>query len=376
MSVAADNYRVITDTLSNLKRILLIDDDPAQRSKRVHLSPLHQSALASSLSEVVHPVIAGSATGNAGAASTATVESVEQDLEQGGGSSDEIHNGHSSIVLLSSSPDIHIELSQEECESSGKQKEGAMMRMEENGVEDGSVVLTSASVVATDPIARNEEPIVLEEVTIRKRETTPLKELEVSIDTIPLEEPMTSKDAIPLEEPMTSIDTIPLEEPMKSKDITALEEPMTSIDTIPLEEPMKSKDITALEEPMTSIDTIPLEEPETSKDVTALEEPETSKDTIPLKEPEMRKEALQKESEQKDAALTDHSLSLEERMEQILTTMDHQITSSDQARAAFRPPRISPPSPRPSPTLSISRLLFVYINHRGCAVAFPPSHHA
>ena len=304
MSVAADNYRVITDTLSNLKRILLIDDDPAQRSKRVHLSPLHQSALASSLSEVVHPVIAGSATGNAGAASTATVESVEQDLEQGGGSSDEIHNGHSSIVLLSSSPDIHIELSQEECESSGKQKEGAMMRMEENGVEDGSVVLTSASVVATDPIARNEEPIVLEEVTIRKRENTQLKELEVSIDTIPLEEP------------------------------------------------------------------------ETSKDVTALEEPETSKDTIPLKEPEMRKEALQKESEQKDAALTDHSLSLEERMEQILTTMDHQITSSDQARAAFRPPRISPPSPRPSPTLSISRLLFVYINHRGCAVAFPPSHHA
>lgn len=304
MSVAADNYRVITDTLSNLKRILLIDDDPAHRSKRVHLSPLHQSALASSLSEVVHPVIAGSATGNAGAASTATVESVEQDLEQGGGSSDEIHNGHSSPVFLSSSPDIHIELSQEECERSGKQKEDAMMRMEGNGVEDDSVVLTSASVVATDPIARNEEPIVLEEVTIRKRETTPLKELEVSIDTIPLEEPMTSKD------------------------------------------------------------------------VTALEEPMTSKDTIPLKEPEMRKEALQKESEQKDAALTDHSLSLEERMEQILTTMDHQITSSDQARAAFRPPRISPPSPRPSPTLSISRLLFVYINHRGCAVAFPPSHHA
>ena len=316
MSVAADNYRVITDTLSNLKRILLIDDDPAQRSKRVHLSPLHQSALASSLSEVVHPVIAGSATGNAGAASTATVESVEQDLEQGGGSSDEIHNGHSSPVFLSSSPDIHIELSQEECERSGKQKEGAMMRMEGNGVEDDSVVLTSASVVATDPIARNEEPIVLEEVTIRKRETTPLKELEVSIDTIPLEEPETSKDTIPLEEPMTS------------------------------------------------------------KDVTALEEAMTSKDTIPLKEPEMRKEALQKESEQKDAALTDHSLSLEERMEQILTTMDHQITSSDQARAAFKPPRISPPSPRPSPTLSISRLLFVYINHRGCAVAFPPSHHA
>ena len=351
MSVAADNYRVITDTLSNLKRILLIDDDPAHRSKRVHLSPLHQSALASSLSEVVHPVIAGSATGNAGAASTATVESVEQDLEQGGGSSDEIHNGHSSIVLLSSSPDIHIELSQEECERSGKQKEGAMMRMEGNGVEDDSVVLTSASVVATDPIARNEEPIVLEEVTIRKRETTPLKELEVSIDTIPLEEPMTSKDAIPLEEPMTSIDTIPLEEPMKSKDITALEEPMTS------------KDVTALEEPMTS------------KDVTALEEPETSKDTIPLKEPEMLKEAPQ-DSEHRGAALTDHSLSLEERMEQILTTMDHQITSSDQARAAFKPPRISPPSPRPSPTLSISRLLFVYINHRGCAVAFPPSHHA
>lgn len=304
MSVAADNYRVITDTLSNLKRILLIDDDPAQRSKRVHLSPLQQSALASSLSEVVNPVIAGSATGNAGAASTATVESMEQDLEQGGGSSDEIHNGHSSPVFLSSSPDIHIELSQEECERSGMQKEGAMMKVEENGVEDGSVVLTSASVVATDPIARNEEPIVLEEVTIRKRETTPLKELEVSIDTIPLEEPMTSKD------------------------------------------------------------------------VTALEEPMTSKDTIPLKEPEMRKEALQKESEQKDAALTDHSLSLEERMEQILTTMDHQITSSDQARAAFKPPRISPPSPRPSPTLSISRLLFVYINHRGCAVAFPPSHHA
>ena len=304
MSVAADNYRVITDTLSNLKRILLIDDDPAQRSKRMHLSPLQQSALASSLSEVVHPVIAGSATGNVGAASTATVESVEQDLEQGGGSSDEIHNGHSSPVFLSSSPDIHIELSQEECERSGMQKEGAMMKVEENGVEDGSVVLTSASLVATDPIARNEEPIVLEEVTIRKRETTPLKELEVSIDTIPLEEPMTSKD------------------------------------------------------------------------VTALEEPMTSKDTIPLKEPEMRKEALQKESEQKDAALTDHSLSLEERMEQILTTMDHQITSSDQARAAFRPPRISPPSPRPSPTLSISRLLFVYINHRGCAVAFPPSHHA
>lgn len=293
MSVAADNYRVITDTLSNLKRILLIDDDPAHRSKRVHLSPLHQSALASSLSEVVHPVIAGSASGNAGAASTATVESVEQDLEQGGGSSDEIHNGHSSPVFLSSSPDIHIELSQEECERSGKQKEGAMMRMEGNGVEDDSVVLTSASVVATDPIARNEEPIVLEEVTIRKRETTPLKELEVSIDTIPLEEPMTSKD------------------------------------------------------------------------------------TIPLKEPEMRKEALQKESEQKDAALTDHSLSLEERMDQILTTnepSDH--LPPHQARAAFRPPRISPPSPRPSPTLSISRLLFVYINHRGCAVAFPPSHHA
>ena len=375
MSVAADNYRVITDTLSNLKRILLIDDDPAHRSKRVHLSPLHQSALASSLSEVVHPVIAGSATGNAGAASTATVESVEQDLEQGGGSSDEIHNGHSSPVFLSSSPDIHIELSQEECERSGKQKEGAMMRMEGNGVEDDSVVLTSASVVATDPIARNEEPIVLEEVTIRKRETTPLKELEVSIDTIPLEEPMTSKDAIPLEEPMTSIDTIPLEEPMTSKDVTALEEPMTSIDTIPLEEPMKSKDITALEEPMTSKDVTALEEPMTSKDVTALEEPETSKDTIPLKEPEMLKEAPQ-DSEHRGAALTDHSLSLEERMEQILTTMDHQITSSDQARAAFRPPRISPPSPRPSPTLSISRLLFVYINHRGCAVAFPPSHHA
>ena len=271
MSVAADNYRVITDTISNLKRILLIDDDPAHRSKRVHLSPLQQSALASSLSEVVHPVIAGSATGNAGAASTATVESVEQDLEQGGGSSDEIPNGHSSPVPLSSSPDIHIELSQEECERSRMQKEGAMMKVEGNGVEDGSVVLTSASVVATDPIARNEEPIVLEEVTIRERETTPLKELEVSIDAIPLEEP------------------------------------------------------------------------ETSKDVTAL---------------------------------TDHSLSLEERMEQILTTMDHQITSSDQARAAFKPPRISPPSPRPSPTLSISRLLFVYINHRGCAVAFPPSHHA
>ena len=303
MSVAADNYRVITDTLSNLKRILLIDDDPAHRSKRVHLSPLHQSALASSLSEVVNPVIAGSAAGNTGAEYTTTVESVEQELEQGGGSSDEIHNGHSSPVLLSSSPDIHIELSQEECERSGMQKEGAMMRMEGNGVEDDSVVLTSASVVATDPIARNEEPIVLEEVTIRKRETTPLKELEVSIDTIPLEEPMTSKD------------------------------------------------------------------------VTALEEPETSKDTIPLKEPEMLKEAPQ-DSEHRGAALTDHSLSLEERMEQILTTMDHQITSSDQARAAFKPPRISPPSPRPSPTLSISRLLFVYINHRGCAVAFPPSHHA
>lgn len=269
MSVAADNYRVITDTLSNLKRILLIDDDPAHRSKRVHLSPLHQSALASSLSEVVHPVIAGSATGNAGAASTATVESVEQDLEQGGGSSDEIHNGHSSPVFLSSSPDIHIELSQEECERSGKQKEGAMMRMEGNGVEDDSVVLTSASVVATDPIARNEEPIVLEEVTIRKRETTPLKELEVSIDTIPLEEPMTSKD------------------------------------------------------------------------------------TIPLKEPEMRKEALQKESEQKDAALTDHSLSLEERMEQILTTMDHRSPP---------PTKLAPPSDRRA-----------YLRHRRALLPRSPS---
>lgn len=187
-----------------------------------------------------------------------------------------------------------------------------MMRMEGNGVEDDSGVvkeecgvtkgecyvlkedcdgMKEAPAVATDPIARNEEPIVLEEVTIRKRETIPLKE------------------------------------------------------------------------------------PEVSKDVTALEEPETSKDTIPLKEPEMLKEAPQG-SEHRGIVLTDHSLSLEERMEQILTTMDHQITSSDQARAAFRPPRISPPSPRPSPTLSISRLLFVYINHRGCAVAFPPSHHA
>ena len=81
MSVAADNYRVITDTLSNLKRILLIDDDPAHRSKRVHLSPLHQSALASSLSEVVHPVIAGSATGNTGAEYTTTVENVEQFID-------------------------------------------------------------------------------------------------------------------------------------------------------------------------------------------------------------------------------------------------------------------------------------------------------
>lgn len=138
---------------------------------------------------------------------------------------------------------------------------------------------------------------------------------------------------------------------------------------------IRKRETTSLKELEVSIDAIPLEEPMTSKDVTALEEPMTSKDTIPLKEPEMLIEAPQG-SEHRDTVLTDHSLSLEERMEQILTTMDHQITSSDQARAAFRPPRISPPSPRPSPTLSISRLLFVYINHRGCAVSFPPSHHA
>ena len=299
MSVAADNYRVITDTLSNLKRILLIDDDPTHCSKRVHLSPLQQSVLASSLNEVVPPVIVGSATGNTGAESTTTVESVEQELEQGGSSPDEIPNDHSSPVLLSSSPNIHIELSQEECERCGRQKEGAMMV-----VEDGSVVMTAASVVATDPIARTEQPIVEEEVTIRKRETTPLKESEVSKDAIPLKGPETFRDAIPLKEP------------------------------------------------------------------------EVSKDAIPLKESEVSKDALQNESEHKDVALTRHSLSLEERMDQILTTMDHQITSSDQARAAFKPPRVSPPAPRPSPTLSIARLLFVYINHRGCAVALPPSHHA
>ena len=364
MSVAADNYRVITDTLSNLKRILLIDDDPAHRSKRVHLSPLQQSALASSLSEVVHPVIAGSATGNAGAASTATVESVEQDLEQGGGSSDEIHNGHSSPVFLSSSPDIHIELSQEECERSGKQKEGAMMKVERNGVEDGSIVMTAASVVATDPIARTGESIVREEVTIRKRETTPLEESEVSKDAIPLKGPETFRDAIPLKESEVSKDAIPLKESEVSKDAIPLEEPEVSKDAIPLKESEVSKDA------------IPLKGPEVSKDAIPLKESEVWKDAIPLKGPETSKDALQNESEHRDTALTDHSLSLEERMEQILTTMDHQITSSDQARAAFRPPRISPPSPRPSPTLSISRLLFVYINHRGCAVAFPPSHHA
>lgn len=319
MSTPEDNYRVITDTLSNLKRILLIDDDPAHRVKRLRETPLPQDMIASR-SEAVQPVIADSVAVNASIEPATGVGRVEHELEQGGHSSEEVPLIPSSPILLPSSPDIHIELSQEEC------------RMMNNEV----AVLKENDALKEDPVLK-EEPMVMKE------------EFEVLIS-----DHATLKESTPLNEELAV-----LKEPIALKreaDVFKEENVALKESTSLNEEPVMLTEEAALKVLSTVL-----------KETTRMNE-----------EPALKEEpaVAQITSREAPQSTAEHPLSIEERMEQILTTMEHQITSSDQARAAFKPPRISPPQSVPPPTLSITRLLFVYINHRGCAVVLHPSPHA
>ena len=346
MSQAADNYRIITDTLSNLKRILLIDDDPAHHAKRVQLSPLQQNVI-TSLHNATHPVIGNSGVVNTGIDSTISMERGDHECVQEGNTSEEVLRRHSSP-----SPDIHIELSQEECrvrnDEGGELKEGNDEPEKPVACKESDVMSVESDVVKEEhPVAVKEEcELLKEEPAVMTEKPVVCKEIEVKN----MESDVVKEECELKEEPdvMTEKPVVCKECEVKNMESDVVKEEHAVAVT---EIPIASKEYEVMKN-----------EPTPWKEGPA----------VPIDKPAAWTNAIGDEG----APVTDHSLSLEERMEQILTTMDHQISASDQARAAFKPPRISPPPSRPPPTLSISRIVFVYINHRGCAVALHTSPHA
>lgn len=87
--------------------------------------------------------------------------------------------------------------------------------------------------------------------------------------------------------------------------------------------------------------------------------------TLPLENAAIHIDLSQEGVEPKTSPLT-----LEERMEQVLDAMEHQIASSESVHSAFKPPHIIPQPVQSSntPSLPITHIQFIYINHRGCAV--------
>ena len=414
MSQAADNYRIITDTLSNLKRILLIDDDPAHNAKRVQLSPLQQNVI-TSLHNATHPVIGNSGVVNTGIDSTISMERGDHECVQEGNTSEEVLRRHSSP-----SPDIHIELSQEECrvrnDEGGELKEGNdepekpvackesdIMSVEVDIMKEEYPVAVKeeCELLKEEPDVMTEKPVVCKECEAMNMESDVVKE-ECELKEEPAvmtEKPVVCKECEAMnmesdvvkeecellkEEPdvMTEKPVVCKECEVKNMESDVVKEECELLKEEPAvmtEKPVVCKEIevknmesdVVKEEHPVAVTEIPI----ASKEYEVMKnEPSPWKEgpAVPIDKPAAWTNAIGEEG----APVTDHSLSLEERMEQILTTMDHQISTSDQARAAFKPPRISPPPSRPPPTLSISRIVFVYINHRGCAVALHTSPHA
>ena len=380
MSQAADNYRIITDTLSNLKRILLIDDDPAHNAKRVQLSPLQQNVI-TSLHNATHPVIGNSGVVNTGIDSTISMERGDHECVQEGNTSEEVLRRHSSP-----SPDIHIELSQEECRV--RNDEGGELK-EENDEPEKPVACKESDIMSVESdVVKEEHPVaVKEECELLKEEPDVMtekpvvcKECEVKnmeSDVVKEEcELLKEEPAVMTEKPVVckEIEVKNMESDVVKEECELKEEPdvMTEKPVVCKECEVKNMESDVVkEEHAVAVTEIPI----ASKEYEVMKnEPTPWKEgpAVPIDKPAAWTNAIGEEG----APVTDHSLSLEERMEQILTTMDHQISASDQARAAFKPPRISPPPSRPPPTLSISRIVFVYINHRGCAVALHTSPHA
>ena len=94
-------------------------------------------------------------------------------------------------------------------------------------------------------------------------------------------------------------------------------------------------------------------------------EPTPEKPTLPLENAAIHIDLSQEGVEPKTSPLT-----LEERMEQVLDAMEHQIASSESVHSAFKPPHIilQPVQSSNTPSLPITSIQFIYINHRGCAV--------
>lgn len=320
MSTPSDQFKTIADTLSNLKRVLLLDDEASQSVKRACLS---------SGNSIVCPSLG---------------KRREEDMvavrDQKGGSELQKEEEKSGSDL----PRNHGEESRNDtCVEPG------VVCSDETDVHPTPNVLEK-SVIEVPPIQPQvvaEEPVTLpEEVEDQPRESErPLVQLEESSENQSLS-PKGSLAFPNHSESMPEMSTHSESVSKTSAHSESMPEMSTHSESMPdkQETSTHSESITELSTHAESISKNP---------------------TLPLENAAIHIDLSQEGVEPKTSPLT-----LEERMEQVLDAMEHQIASSESVHSAFKPPHIIPQPVQSSntPSLPITHIQFIYINHRGCAV--------
>lgn len=310
MSTPSDQFKTIADTLSNLKRVLLLDDEASQSVKRACLS---------SGNSIVCPSLG---------------KRREEDMvavrDQKGGSELQKEEEKSGSDL----PRNHGEESRNDtCVEPG------VVRSDEPDVRSTPNVLEKSviEVLPVQPQVVAEEPVTPpEEVEDQARESErPLVQLEESSENQSLSPKGSSAF------------------PANSESMPEKSEMSTHFESVP----ETSSHSESKPETSTHSESMP--------ELSTHAEPTPEKPTLPLENAAIHIDLSQEGVEPKTSPLT-----LEERMEQVLDAMEHQIASSESVHSAFKPPHIIPQPVQSSntPSLPITHIQFIYINHRGCAV--------
>lgn len=341
MSTPSDQFKTIADTLSNLKRVLLLDDEASQSVKRAYLSSGNSIVCPSLEKRREEEVVA-----------------VRDQKGENGLQKEEVKSG-------SDSP-----RNQGEESRNGTCEEPGVACADETYVRS-IPTMSEKSVIEVPPFQPQvvvEEPVTPpEEVEVLPRESgRPPVQSEESSENQPLSPRGSS--AFP-----TSFEFMPKKSEMSSHSESVPEKSETSTHA----ESIPEASAHSASAPETSTHAEPM--PETSTHSASIpelptpSEPTPEKPTLPLDNAAVHIDLSQEGVEPKKPS----PLTLEERMEQVLDAMEHQIACSESVHSAFKPPHIIPQPAQPSntPSLRITHIQFIYINHRGCAVgALPRSH--
>ena len=300
MSTPSDQFKTIADTLSNLKRVLLLDDEASQSVKRACLS---------SGNSIVCPSLG-----------KRREEEMVAVRDQKGGSG----------------------LQREE-EKSGSDSS----RNQEEESRDGTCV--EPGVACSDETDVHPTPNVLEKSVI---EVPPIQPQVVAEELVtPPEE--VEDQARESERPLVQLEESSENQSLSLKGSSAF--------------PNHSESMPEMSAHSESVsETSAHSESKQEKEETSTHSESISKNpTLPLENAAIHIDLSQEGVEPKTSPLT-----LEERMEQVLDAMEHQIASSESVHSAFKPPHIIPQPVQSSntPSLPITHIQFIYINHRGCAV--------